>query len=290
MKEFDKLKIKGLSDYRNHLINQKHNDFEKLLSKNQIAAYSEFQKLIAIKTDPDILQKISNPFYIGMGNPESKILIFGQELAIELNKTKISSLEGFFQEQLYHHQLLHKPEPSFFNPYRANDFRKIKRHSHTWGVYSKWVAAFREGDAKKYKKYLFDNVRKEYFEDFCFYTELYDVPSPKHLTSKTTTERERFFQSKEFRDFFATFNYVLIGCASFHKDYINLLEKFFGIKKNEVLKTVQHLHLNKNSTPYIKGELIKTKSEQKFAIFNNQFSSAWKYDYINNIVNTLTKL
>lgn len=290
MKEFDNLKHKGLSGYRDHLISQKHNDFENLLSKNQVDAYTEFQKLIASKKDPDILKKISNPFYIGMGNPESKILIFGQELAIELDKTKTSSLEGFFQEQLYHHPLLNKPEPSFFNPYKANDFRKIKRHSHTWGVYSKWVAAFREGDAREYKKYLFDIVRKEYFEDNCFYTELYDVPSPKHLTSKTTTERESFFKSEEFRGFFATFDYVLIGCASFHKDYINLLENYFGVKNNEIMDSTQHLHLNQKSKPYITCELIKTKREQKLAIFNNQFSSAWKYDYINEIVSRLKKL
>ena len=290
MKEFDNLKLKGLSDYGNHLIAQSYIDFEELLFKNQVDAYRDFQKLIAIRTDPDILQKISNPFYVGMGNPKSKILIFGQELAIDLDKTKISSLEGFFQEQLYHHPLLKKPEPSFFDPYRANNFRKIKRHSHTWGVYSKWVAAFMEGDAKKYKNYLIEETREKYFEDYCFYTELYEVPSPKHKKSMTTNERERFFQSKEFRDFFATFDYVLIGCASFHKEYINLLEKYFGVKEIEIMVSTKHPHLNKKAKPYIMCELIKTKREQKFAIFNNQFSSAWKYDYINEIVSILKTL
>ena len=41
MKEFDNLNHKGLSVYRNHLIAQSYNDFEKLLFKNQVDAKKE---------------------------------------------------------------------------------------------------------------------------------------------------------------------------------------------------------------------------------------------------------
>jgi hypothetical protein len=54
--------------------------------------------------------------------------------------------------------------------------------------------------------------------------------------------------------------------------------------------STKHPYLNKKSKTCITGELIKTKSEQKFAIFNNQFSSSWKYDYIKEIESTLKTL
>ncbi len=286
MEIFDTLISKSLSDYRQYLIKKKYELYEELLDLDQAAAFLNFNNLINTSSNPNILKEIINPFYIGMGNPESKLLFFGQELAIELDKNKQSSLEGFFQEQLYHHPLLIKPESTFFNPYKANDFRKITRHSHTWGIYSKWVAAFQKGDSKLYKEYLFENPRKNYFEDHCFYTELYDVPSPNHFKSHTSIERENFFIYEEFKNFIESFNYILIGCTSFYKDKEKLLEQYFGIKKSDIVKRETHSHLNKENKPYIKGEILKTKN-QKFAIFNMQFSSAWKYDYINEIVNKL---
>lgn len=279
MKHFNNLLKKGLIDYRKYLNGENQAAFEKLLSMNQEDAYRDFQSLTAAHSDPDILLKISNPFYVGMGNPQSKILLFGQELAIDIDIKKESSLMGFFQEQLYHHPLLDTPVNDFFNPYRANNFRKIKRHSHTWGVYSKWVAAFKDGDAKKFKKYLFDEPRKEYFEDHCFYTELYEVPSPKHKKSTTTSEREKFFQSSQFREFLGTFDYVLIGCSSFYKNHEHLLSEFWGITPLDILAESKSTH----NCAGKKGVLFKTKKGQKFGIINYQFSSAWSYDYINEI-------
>jgi hypothetical protein len=82
----------------------------------------------------------------------------------------------------------------------------------------------------------------------------------------------------------------LLCCAIFHKEYINLLEKYFGVKEIEIMVSTKHPYLNKKSKTCITGELIKTKSEQKFAIFNNQFSSSWKYDYIKEIESTLKTL
>jgi hypothetical protein len=251
------------------------------------------------------LAHLINPYFIGMGNPfcvdcgnpwslavankvvqqipndiENSILIFGQELGFTPG---LGSLQCFFEEQLSHHDLLLNPDSAFFNPYKANDFRQVKRHSHTWGVYAKFVAGLLNVNSRDYKKYLIvdpkSNVRVDRFEDHCFYSELYDSPSANHAHRPSISpERVSFFQSNEFRDFLSRFKYIIIGDGDFSRDYSNLLGKLFGIT---VTKPVQTLtDVNKVC------QIIKNKN-QHIAISNYPLSSQWKYSYIDNICRNL---
>lgn len=274
--------------YISYLNNNGFHDFANLVKEESAEAKKKFDKLIIQSSDDDILKNISNPFYIGMGNPDSKILIFGQELALDSNKNNPNSVLGFFQEQLYHHSLLLNPPTSNFdcnfNPYSANDFRKVTKHSYTWGIYSKWIAAFNDGDSSNYKNYLIPDTRKDKFENYCFYTELYHKPSPKHEQSETSNERMSLFESQLFINFFETFDIILIGCKSFYKDYENKVSSYFGIDKTKIVSSVEINYSNK------KGILIKTESNQKIAIFNYQFSNAWSYLYLNDVSSKIKNL
>ena len=272
--------------YISYLNNNGFRDFANLVKEECTEAKKKFDALIIKSSDDDILKNISNPFYIGMGNPESNILIFGQELALDSNKNNPNSVLGFFQEQLYHHSLLLNPPSSDFdfNPYKANDYRRIKMHSHTWGIYSKWIAAFNDGDSTYYKKYLIPDTRKDKFENYCFYTELYHKPSPRHEQSETSNERMSLFETQIFREFFSTFDIILIGCKSFYRDYENKVSSYFGIDKSQIVSKEEFNYSNK------KGVLIKTKYNQKIAIFNYQFSSAWSPIYLNDVSSKMKNL
>jgi len=277
--KFQHLVKSNRDNYKSYLNQKSFENFSNLLNKKYDIAFEEFQKLVKSSND-SILNNISNPFYIGMGNPESKILIFGQELALDTNKNNPSSILGFFQEQLYHHSFLLEPAIDFFNPYIANNYRKIIKNSHTWGLYSRWIGAIKDNDSNLYKKYLYEDPRNDFFENHCFYTELYHKPSSKHIKSETSEERMNFFGTQDFRDFFATFDIVLIGCNSFYKEYDqnkNPLSRYFGLHKNDISLEERLNYSNK------KGILIKTVNNQKIAIFNYQFSSAWSNKYLNEV-------
>lgn len=247
------------------------------------------------------MTNLINPYFIGMGNPystsgtqnvsisdsfqlpndcENSILIFGQELAFSLD---IANTRCFFEEQLSHHDLLLNPDSTFFNPYRANDFRLIKKHSHTWGVYSKFVAGLVNGNSNDYKKYLTvdpkSKVRSHHFEDYCFFTELYDKPSATHNhTPVMSPERISFFQSNEFRAFISRFKYIIIGDGQFSRNYSNLLKSLFGIVVSQPVQTLT----DKSKV----CQIIKNKN-QHIAISNYPLSGRWKFEFIDNICTNL---
>jgi hypothetical protein len=247
------------------------------------------------------LTNLINPYFIGMGNPfstggtpnysntdsikmpnqiENSILIFGQELGFNLNP---ATTRCFFEEQLSHHDLLLRPDNAFFNPYRANDYRKIKRHSHTWGVYSKFVAGLLDGNAIDYKNYLTVNpmskLRDDYFEDHCFFTELYDSPSANHgHRPSISNERKAFFQSNEFRAFISRFKYIIIGDGEFSRNYFSLLVELFGITVSAPIQTINDV--NKVC------RIFKNKN-QHIAISNYPLSNQWKYSFIDDICKNL---
>jgi len=279
---FNSLLNNNLIKYKDYLINKGKKEFATILDQNQVIAYAKFQRMIMIDPDSNILNNISNPFFLGMGNPKSKILIFGQELAFDLDRDDPKSVELFFQEQFFHHSLLLKPQPAFFDPYYPNDYRKIKKHSHTWGIHSKWVAAFNEDDPKLYKKYLWNSPRVQKFEGHCFFTELYDTPSKNHQYSHTTSHRTNLFQSPEFKKFIRSFDYILIGCTSFYNLHKTLLKGFFGYDTKQINNVTEHNCYKKDGSPYIKGAMFNIE-KQTFGIFNNQFSGAWKYEYIQEV-------
>ncbi|MBU2652267.1 MAG: hypothetical protein KKA81_15160, partial [Bacteroidetes bacterium] len=92
---FNSLLNNNLIKYKDYLINKGKKEFATILDQNQVIAYAKFQRMIMIDPDSNILNNISNPFFLGMGNPKSKILIFGQELAFDLDRDDPKSVELF---------------------------------------------------------------------------------------------------------------------------------------------------------------------------------------------------
>jgi hypothetical protein len=273
------LETNGLIQFRDLILN----------SRTVEENYKTFQDLYnhsAIKSD--ILEGLINPYYIGMGNPKSELLIFGQELALEYDPDKIKTLEGIFQEQLFHHKLTLFPDNNFFNPRYAKKYRNPLIHSHTWGVYSKIVAKIYSGNSYKFGLYFkndYPNIgeREKSFEDFCFFTELYAKPSPRHNHSRTSDQRMELFKSNGFRKFINGFKYIVIGCKSFYQSFEDSavndtpdpIEEYFGIKcdRNKVIQI--------DGTDK-KAKIVKSK-KQVVVLFNRQLSNAWSYDYIDKV-------
>lgn len=183
---------------------------------------------------------ISNFKHIGLGNPNSKVLIVGKELAIDVNgNLSANGIKNWtcpmpytdYYKRLYINEVLlnyylwaikvkkgyiftnlcHFQDPEF-PPSFCHLYNKEKTLNHTWGVINK-MFSYRLSSAFNFNATL----HSDSFFQHCFLTELYLNPS-KRSTSMTkekvasiTSRFDEIINDPFYRDF----DTIIFACATY---------------------------------------------------------------------------
>lgn len=194
----------------------------------------EFIELIdSLKNEND-----ENLCFVGLGNPNSKILIIGKECSFDKKKEQYSFLNKMenqdnLQQWIYNIEngidLETLPcwenNPNLYNPlypYKGQ-FNKVIRNnndgtSRTWVQYQKLIDRILQKDKPE----------KIDFHKYAFITELSNIPMTSSRKTQETKESINIRCQKLLsHDFFKTFPFVIVHCGHYIKDYkINLEETF----------------------------------------------------------------
>ncbi|PWJ42426.1 hypothetical protein [Sediminitomix flava] len=211
-----------------------------------------------------------NPYYLGFGFPDSKILIIGQEKAIDPSKTHIvknESMENLRQwdvlieEEIddvgYHY---YGEEVDFKNPLHPYK----KKGGKTWGCYEKLLKSI-------YPELSESRVENTFFLK-AFITEVNSEVSKTQLGNKTTEERRALLK----HDFYKSFPVTLLAFG----DYMG---------KSEIQDLFEVDFVEDLSIPNEKLVVFKDSKRERLIIQSRQFSNAISDEYIKEKVAKLAK-
>lgn len=175
-------------------------------------------------------ESVPNPYYIGFGNPNSKILVIGQELAFDSNdleKLKRESIENPSQWKRKITGKFKKEQEGFDPEMPYGDFisDKNKRGNTTWSVYEKLNNLIGKN---------FRVVEDGNFKYNFFFTDLNSIPSrySKGLSEKTKKDRMQFLKTN---GFFQHFKIVILALGRY-LDRNDIIEIFKVSSKEEKSK------------------------------------------------------
>ncbi len=218
----------------------------------------------------ELLQRISENQYVGLGNPNAKILFIGKEAGAEI------------EEEIYHGSVKSWREKKFnYSERYTPKEEKIRNLNHTWQRYQKLYESILlnlniEFDKKdKYEISFIENV---------FTTELSNLHAPNTKDAKKQVKfgqelklrKTEFFKSKFIEEFqiviiFASDNKYIETypgeiCELFNVKFIelhnpNAKDKIWIHTKNETGKKPKLLIHTRQLTNRITTELIPTISE-----------------------------
>lgn len=194
-----------------------------------------------------LLNKLDETDYIGLGNPNSKILFIGKELAGELNS------------EIEHGCVKHWKSGNNY-AIRYEPEGKTRNHQGTWQRYQKLYDAItsKMGSPKS------QNSEKEItFVEDVFTTEFSQLPAPvariatSHPEFNPQLERrkELFFYS----DFIQEFQIVIIFSPDnkYIETYPGEVEELFGVRFIELQHEIKaKIWINKGSTPTGKPKIV----------------------------------
>lgn len=235
--------------------------------------------------------------YIGMGNPNARILIIGREPAHDLNT--IVGRDGFHQDQElnrtnWRNLLENKTLEGRCNPRRPFPNQRCLRAqinkdgTHNDGTASTWIWYQKLVDlilGREYDRGYF--LRPLDFHDFCFHTDI-SAAAAKNLA---TTNREAKKTSVEERSrelfthsFFKLFPIVVLGIGTDVGQYVPLewCEKVLGFPASQVVKEFD----SEAKEPMI---WANHDNGRRILVHTHSLSqSSW--DYINKIRNIIWKV
>lgn len=210
----------------------------------------------------EIEMKNGNPNYIGFGNPNSNILIFGKEKAIDENQSHYEKI--LFNESLNNpnewkqnidenyfltkEKLISKEGYiSSFYPYSGKN-----KSGHTWSKYQSLINLINGKE---------NTITNEFFFD-CFISEINHLPSKISQISKfKDNERIQFLKS----DFYKSFDIVVLTCANYLSK--SQIEEIFEVKCFE------------NSSKK-REKLVIYKSDNRIVINTRQLSMDVSNEYL----------
>lgn len=196
--------------------------------------YAEWKELSIKIKDFDRLSKLANPYYIGFGNPDSKILIIGKEKAFN-NNPELLFLESINNLSQWNRLMNEKVEWGksiipVFDP-RCPRLYHHNIPKRTWFKYCIFLSTFL--NKKITPDTLFESSFDNSFFKYCFCTELNHIPSSKTKDIPISSNRAKFLTNKFYRDF----NYVLIaGVTSLDRNHQKQRIKIKEIFKAELIK------------------------------------------------------
>lgn len=194
----------------------------------------EFLKLVElafieskeIYSDPANLNK-PNPYFLGFGNPDSDIIIFGQEKAIKkdnVDQINAESIQNPFQWKEiidnritdFNHRFI--PESVFKNPLHPYD--SAPKPTNTWSYYQKLIDLIIQKKANI-------QINNSFFK-FSFITEINHEVSKRSLGNK----RDEIRSSVINHNFFKSFPITILATGN----YLNIkeIEDKFDVKYSKV--------------------------------------------------------
>lgn len=181
-----------------------------------------------------------NPYYIGFGNPNARILIFGKEKAFnvsDLKKLEYENIKNPIEWGYYIKNNIKINKAKFyqslnyinaFYPYFENN-----KPGHTWSKYHSFLSKIYPEISKK---------ENEFFK-YAFLSEINFQPSSLSIIKQfKNEERIKFLKS----EFFKSFDVVILACGK----YLNKkqIEEIFNVTYSEsILKPRENIHIYKNS-------------------------------------------
>ena len=195
-----------------------------------------------------LINELEDDDYIGLGNPNSKILFIGKEPGMPLNSELEHGCVKHWKSGINYSDR--------FDPIEDN----IRKLGHTWQRYQKLYnsIATRIGNHKQ------QNSKYEItFVEDVFTTEFSQLPAPNSKLAKSHPEfksqlekrKESFFKS----DFIREFQIVLIFNPD--NDYIETydgeVEHLFGVSFDKLLfENKTKIYINKGTTPNGKPKIV----------------------------------
>lgn len=224
------------------------------------------------------LYKLSNPYFVGFGNPKSEILFIGKEKGFDIQKNP----ELLFEESInniYHwqHILSNDHDGQSIKFQKLFDFSPLFplsypykhkfRKSNTWFIYSKILAAT-FGKLSEYNNYFNKHNYDSSLFAKCFMTEFNYVPSrySKKL-GQGIDERFAFLRHK----FYSKFKVIIIGARTYFDD------KKYQRDGEKSIENVFNVEYDKDIlSPRMKTKLFR--SDEKILILTSQLSggAGWR--------------
>lgn len=214
--DYDKkyLEFINLLELENGVKVQKALKNSDLLERENIIRQEVFSQI----TDLD-WKKLANPYYIGFGNPNSKILIIGKEKAFDFNNKDLlikESINNYIQwKEIISSYSLKENQSKVckeigFSPVLPKAYHSGKtKGRHTWKIISELINHIsKEPKILEESNHLENSIFNE-----CFLTELNYIPA-KYTEGTGLTETRKQFLSQ---DFYKTFPIVIIGAKSYVK-------------------------------------------------------------------------
>ena len=250
------------------------------LKQKKMTTYKKrFQKTIelACKKSNDFYSKNSkksapNPNYIGFGNPNSKILIIGKELAFkedDLEQLQNESINNPYQwQQKINDEFIKETKgKKNFDPEMPYDDYIPTKGNHTWKLYEK----LNQKIEKRHKV-----ANKEIFKRNFFFTEMNTIPSKysNGLGKQIKNKRIELFKES---DFFQSFKIVILAFGSYLKE--KEIKEIFQVDEGDY-------SLNKSRNKLITYE---DKTNNKLIIHTRQLSVDTSNELLENIAKKINE-
>lgn len=225
--------------------------------------------------------ELANPYFIGFGNPESKVLFIGKEKAFSMTSSPHLLLQESINNIL-HWQLIANGKDSVnfeFNPKNPRSYHKGKlKTRHTWGKYAQVLVGLKDKELDL-KELLKDNSESsQNIFEHCFMTEVNHLPSKYSKGKRLISERKELLKN----EFYKGFDVVIIGAKKYLND--EEIKEIFKIKESK--KDVLLGTKGRNNNIKITCDIYK--SDSQFIVYCQQLSGA--SGWTNKALDNLTKL
>ncbi|NMM50752.1 hypothetical protein [Marinigracilibium pacificum] len=233
-----------------------------------------FEQSDLIKNNKESAINISNPLFIGYGNPNSDLLIIGKEKAFNPEKNPELLLHESINNLTQWKNIISTGvNIGEFDPRNPRIYHnKGLSSGHTWRLYSKIISSY-SGDFNTHSELLNSTDINDSMFNNCFITELNYKPSKKTLKSAGNLEyRKALFQT----DFFKSFKKVLFTA----KAYVGkkTIEEYFNCKYSRSIQL-------QGNTKRHQGD-IYTREDSEFKLLSiNQLSGSnyWEDETLKKI-------
>jgi hypothetical protein len=286
MKEL--LEINWEKKYREYIdvlnfkdLNLKSNFLELLNQSDSLLREKQWSNIYVKLINVEEIYKLSNPFYIGAGNPNSNILFLGKEKAFDIVQRPELLIKESVNNILHWNYIQNNPNADDllnslgYNPLFPRGYHNQNlRPRHTWGLYSQIIAGLENKD----KKELFEetnNLTNSLF-NYCFTSELNHIPSKYSQGRKLIGARKELLKNK----FFRRFNKIIVGA----KGYVELNELTELLGTSAVFKEIT---LGRNNGRVIKAFLCI--DNQRKIIYCDQLSGSagWTNEAITALIHVM---
>jgi hypothetical protein len=181
-----------------------------------------------------------NPYFIGFGNPNAKILILGKEKGFDKSNLKQLEYESINNPKEWDNYIKNNIKTNKNKFYESENYINAffpyltkNKSGHTWNKYHTLL------------NYIYTTIPKfenEFFE-YAFLSEINFVPS-KYSEIKRFDNHERLNMLSS--DFFKSFEVIILACGSYLKK--EQIENLFNVSYSDsILKKRENIHTYHNS-------------------------------------------